>query len=163
MPTAIHKALIYRLIEEGWNEGNLEVVDQMTAPDAVMHDAVLHHNHHHPGHDHARPVGSEAGKRFVTAYRAAFPDLQFTIDDLVAEDDIVVARWQGQGTHEGEMLGIGPTGRRATVQGTSVFRFDHAAITETWVHLEAEKLIEQLGARERPTPDRARQRVTSKG
>lgn len=142
MPAAIHKALVYRLVEEGWNEGKLEVIDQMTSPDAVIHDTVLHHDHHH----HVRAAGPEAGKRFVVAYRTAFPDLMFTVDDMVAEDDIVVVRWRADGTHEGELLSIGPTGRRATVTGTGVFRFAQAAIVESWINLDAEGLMQQLGA-----------------
>lgn len=142
MPAAIHKALVYRLIEEGWNEGNLDVVDQMIAPDAVAHDGVLHYQHH----DQPHAAGPEAGKRFVTAYRSAFPDLRFTVDDMVAEDDLVVTRWRAVGTHRGELLGLVPTGRRATLMGTSVFRFDHAAIAESWANLDADGLMQQLGA-----------------
>ncbi len=142
MPAAIHKALVYRLIEEGWNEGNLEVVAQMTAPGAVAHDGVLHHHHHGQPHE----VGPEAGKHFVTAYRTAFPDLRFSVEEMVAEDDIVVTRWRASGTHRGELLGIDPTGRTATLRGTSVFRFDHAVIAESWANLDAEGLMHQLSA-----------------
>lgn len=142
MPTAIHKALVYRLIEEGWNEGDLEVVEQMTAPGAIAHDGVL--PHHYRGAPHE--VGPAAGKHFVTAYRSAFPDLRFSVEEMVAADDIVVTRWQASGTHRGELLGINPTGRAATLRGTSVFRFDHARIAESWAALDAEGLMEQLSA-----------------
>lgn len=145
MPAAIHKALIYRLVEEGWNEGKLDVIDQMTAPHAVMHDSVLRLHHHHDHHDTPED-GRAAGRRFVTLYRTAFPDLCFKVDEMLAEDDIVVLRWTARGSHGGEMLGIGPTGRLATLRGTSVFRFTQSAIVESWVSLEAESLMQQLSA-----------------
>ena len=149
MPTAIHKALVYRLIEEGWNTGDPRVVEQMTAPDALTHDSLLHHYQH----DQPHAVGPEAGQRFIAAYRAAFPDARFMVDDMVAVDDLVVTRWSALGTHRGAWLGLAPTGRWATVTGTSVFRFEQATIVESWTALDADGLPRQPGAEESRSPD----------
>ena len=75
MSTATNKALIRRWVEDGWNAGDLAVVDAIYAPDVVQHDP-----------SSPVPVTSSAAlKGYVSSFRTAFPDLHFTIDDLLAE------------------------------------------------------------------------------
>jgi len=84
-----NKVLVRRWIEEGVNKGNLAIIDELFDPDVVSHD--------HLAGDFR---GTEDGpKRTVTTFRAAFPDIHFTIEDLITEDDKVVTRWTASGTH----------------------------------------------------------------
>lgn len=99
--------------------------------------------------DHAvgRPAvaeGMEAMHDLLAAYRAAFPDLHLRVEAVTAEDDRVVTRWAGQGTHRGEMFGIAPTGRAATVEGVSVGRLERGRIVESWIHFDTQGLLAQL-------------------
>ena len=79
-------------------------------------------------------------------YRAAFPDLQFTIDDVIAQDDKVVIRWSSRGTHRGELMGLAPTGKEATSSGISIDKIADGKIVESWNHWDTLGLMRQLGA-----------------
>lgn len=74
-------------------------------------------------------------------YREAFPDLEITFDEQFAAGDRVVDRWTGRGTHEGELMGIPPTGRSVTASGISIHR-----IAETWNTYDAAGMLRQVGA-----------------
>ncbi len=89
-----------RLITEAFGEGNLDLIDELCAENFVGHDALVG--------DQDR----EASKQTIAGYRAAFPDLSFTIDDAFAADDKAVIRWTAEGTFENELLGLQPTGER---------------------------------------------------
>ncbi|MGH2397169.1 MAG: ester cyclase [bacterium] len=90
-----NKALIHRLIDEVWNQRKLDILDELVAPDAVIHDLSR---------------GPEGAKEYVRLFWAAFPDFQVTTDDMVAEGDKVALRWSAHGTHQGRLMGIEPTG-----------------------------------------------------
>jgi predicted ester cyclase len=92
------------------------------------------------------PVNSAADlKRYVGMYCTALPDLHFTIDDLVAEGDRVVWRFTSRGTQRGEMMGISPTGKTATVTGIVIFRLENSRIAEAWVNIDTLGLLQSLG------------------
>src|SRR3712207_6200222 len=95
-----HKELYRRFIEECFTGGNLALVDEMVAADAVDHQAP-------PG----VAQGAEGLKQFLSMFRSAFPDLQATVDQMIAEGDTVAARFTMSGTHQGELFGIPPTGK----------------------------------------------------
>jgi steroid delta-isomerase-like uncharacterized protein len=134
MSTEQNKSIARRWIEEGWNRGNLAVVDQIYAPNYVQHEPA------------PVPVtSSEALKHYVAGYRSAFPDLSFTIDDLIAEEDKVVWRFTSTGTNSGSFMGMPPTGKPSTVTGIVVFRFENSRIVEAWVNFDALGLMQQLG------------------
>ena len=78
-------------------------------------------------------------------YRTTFPDLQVTVDDLIAEGDQIVARWTARGTHRGELMGTAPTGKAATIMGIIIDRFAGGRIAEEWVHYDALSMLQQLG------------------
>lgn len=128
-----------RLLEESFNEGKFELIDQLVAPDAVNHDP-------------ATPAamrdlrGPEMIKRTATMYRAAFPDLRITVDDVIAADDKVVLRWHSDGTHSGELAGLAPTGARGSVTGISIDRWKDGKLVEAWVEWDNFGLARQLGA-----------------
>ena len=133
MSTQANKAIVRRLIEEAWNQGNLDVIDELVSPHYVLHiDA--------PG-----PGGREGYKQDVVIHRSAFPDLQFTIDDMVAEGDKVVLRATLRGTHQGEYIGIPPTGKAITLTAISIRRIANGQIAEEWVELNMLGLMQQLG------------------
>ncbi|NOZ72830.1 MAG: ester cyclase [Chloroflexi bacterium] len=133
MSTQANKALVRRLIEEAWNQGNLGVIDELVSPDYVLHiDA--------PG-----PPGREGYKRDVLMHRTAFPDLRFTIEDMVAEGDKVALRATLYGTHKGEYIGIAPTGQAITLTAISIRRIEKGQIAEEWVELDMLGLLQQLG------------------
>jgi steroid delta-isomerase-like uncharacterized protein len=138
-----NKALARRLIEEMFNRGNLDAADEIFAPDHVNHD---------PGSPE-EIRGPEGFKSYVGVYRTAFPDLRITIEDQVAEGDKVVTRWTASGTHQGDLMGIAPTGRRATVTGITIDRISGGKVEETWTNFDAMGMMQQLGVI--PSPEQA--------
>jgi steroid delta-isomerase-like uncharacterized protein len=137
------KAVVRRFLEDIFGGGNLELIDELFAPDYVLHDPALP--------EEVR--GPEGMRRYVSMYRGAYPDTDFTIEDQIAEGGEVVTRWTGQGTHEGELMGIPPTGNRVTVTGIEVDRVVDGRIEETWVIYDALGMMQQLGVA--PAPDTA--------
>jgi len=136
MTTEQNKSLIRRWIEEGWNQGNLAVVDEIYAPNVVQHDP-----------NSPMPVNSrKALKAYAANYRAAFPDLTFSVDDLIAEGDKVLWRFTSQGTHQGALGPIPPTGKQGTVTGMVLFRLASGQVAEVWANIDVLGLLQQLGA-----------------
>ena len=130
------KAIVGRFLDEAFNGGDLDVVDELVAPDFVNHDS-------------ANPEpsrGIEAAKASITGYRSAFPDLHVTIEQQIAEGEYVTTRWSARGTHEGDLLGIAPTGKQATVTGITIDRIVDGRFTESWTNWDTLGLLQQLGA-----------------
>ncbi len=128
-----------RLLEESFSTGNVELIDQFVAPEALNHDPAL------PAQ--MRDLrGPDALKRIVKMYRAAFPDLRMTVDDVIASGDRVVLRWHSDGTHRGELAGLAPTGVRASATGISIDRWQDSKIVEAWAEWDNMGLARQLGA-----------------
>ena len=128
-----NKAIVSRWVAGGWNTGDLSLVDEFYA------DYTLHS----PGLPDVQ--GTEAFKAFVTMYRTAFPDIHFTIEDMVAEDDKVAWRATTRGTHGGELMGIPPTGKSVVVSSSIVSRFDAGKWAEDWVLIDTIGMLQQLG------------------
>jgi steroid delta-isomerase-like uncharacterized protein len=129
-----NKALVRRFTNEVMNRGNLRVVDEIVAPNAVNHSSP-------PGF----PAGTAGVKQMATMYRSAFPDVRITIEDLVAEGDRVAARWSATGTHRGELMGIPATGKRVTVTGIEINRIVDGKIVEHWESFDQLGMMQQLG------------------
>ncbi|MDQ3911127.1 MAG: ester cyclase [Actinomycetota bacterium] len=132
-----NKALVRRELEEIFNEGKLELADELLAPDYTVHDSAL-----------AEPVHGIAGfKRLRASYHDASSDVRTTIDDMVAEGDRVVTRWTTRSTHDkGEMMGVPPTGKRIEVTGITLNRISGGKIAEDWTVWDSLGLLRQLGA-----------------
>lgn len=128
-----NKATFRRLFEEGVNEGDMAVVDEIV-------DATF--TYHGSGQELSGPDGL---KQLIGMYRTAFPDIELTIEDQVAEGDKVVTRWTGRGTHEGELQGIAPTGKQITVTGISTTRYAGGKIAEEWEIIDQLGMLQQLG------------------
>jgi len=128
-----------RLLEESFSEGKLELADQLVSPEAVNHDP-------------SEPArmrglrGPEVVRRTVQIYRAAFPDVRMTVDDVIAAADKVVLRWHSEGTHRGELEGLAPTHARGSVTGISIDKWKDGKIVETWTEWDNLGLGRQLGA-----------------
>jgi predicted ester cyclase len=87
----------------------------------------------------------EGLKHYVSIYRTAFPDIQDSVEEIVAEGDKVVVRWSSRGTHQGEFMGVAPTGRDVAFTGMRLFRIAENKIAESWVNIDERGLQEQLG------------------
>jgi predicted ester cyclase len=98
-------------------------------------------------------VDLEGLKGFAVTFREAFPDWHSTFDELVAEGDTVAERWTGRGTHQGELQGIPPTGRRVEVPGSVFYRIVGGTIVEFRGQLDMLSLMQQLGTT--PSPQQA--------
>jgi len=118
-----NKALIRRWLDDVLSRGDLERADELFARGYNLHDPSFPRDVH----------GPEGVKGYVAAYRAAFPDVRFAVEDQIAEGDKVVTRWTARGTHRGEFLGIAPTGDEVTVSGIEFDRVVGDRIDEAWV------------------------------
>jgi steroid delta-isomerase-like uncharacterized protein len=128
-----HEALSRRFIEEVWNKGRLDTLDQF-----VTHDV--------QGHDPVNPTkGMAALRDVVQKYRTAFPDLRIEIQDVFSSGDKVVTRWRASGTQRGKLDELPATGRQATVTGITIDRFSGDRIIESYGIWDALGLMQQLG------------------
>ena len=132
-----NKALARRYMDEVFNKGNMGFIDGALASNYVVHD---------PNSPEETSSGPEGAKRFVEMYRNAFPDLKLTVEDLIAEGDMVVTRWTARGTHQGDLMGIPPSGNRVKVTGISIDRIEGGRIEESWSSYDALGLMQQTGA-----------------
>lgn len=129
-----NKSIMQRIYDEVLNEGKLEVADETVAEDMVEHEQF-------PGLE----PGREGFKSFVTMLREAFPDLQVTVEDMIAEGDRVAARVTMRGTHQGEFLGIDPTGNQIAVPVVDILRFADGMGIEHWGVTDNMAMMVQLG------------------
>ncbi|MBN2133304.1 MAG: ester cyclase [Sedimentisphaerales bacterium] len=140
--TEANKASYRRVNQEAWSQGQLAVVDECVAAGYVYHEPALGEVH-----------GPEGLKQTIMAYRTAYPDLQFTIEDLIAEGDLVALRWSAAGTQKGELMGIPATGLATTTVGINLARFDaDGKIVEEWCSWDVLGLMQQLGVAAPPRP-----------
>ena len=128
-----NKTLVRRWVEL-WNTQNVTAVDQLVSPDFVRHD---------PNVPEVR--GAEAEKQLITMVLAAFPDIHFTIEELIAEGAMVAGRYTLRGTHQGEWLGIPPTNKAIALTITEFYRIADGKIAEQWVLIDALGMLQQLG------------------
>lgn len=130
-----------RFFEEIWSEGKLDLVDELFAREYVGHPS---------GTEEA--VRGRAGvKEYIGRLRKGVPDLIVTVDDQVAEGDKVATRWTARGTHDGELMGLDPTGQTATVTGITIQRFGAGGrIVEGWTNWDMLGMLQQLGVAPQP-------------
>jgi len=128
------KALVRRGWEEVVNERNLDAIEEVYAPDFVWHE---------PDQD---IQGYEQAKQFATSFFDAFPDLNITVDDLIAEGEQVVSRYTIRGTHRGETEEFGPpTEKQMVLEGITIHRFEGDKIVEEWERYDNLSILQQLG------------------
>jgi len=127
-------AIISRGYEVGWNQGHLEILDELLAPDFRAHDPSA------PG----ALVERNAVRDVLQQIRMAFPDVRREICDYVAQGNKIAVRWRVTGTHRGPFAGVGPTGRKVTVTGITLYRIENGRIAEEWVEMDSAGLAKQL-------------------
>jgi steroid delta-isomerase-like uncharacterized protein len=130
-----NKALVRRFFEEMWNNNTPALADELVA---------ANYTHHDPANP-TTPPGPAGQKQLLSMYITAFPDSRFTVDDIIAEGDMVVARWTARGTHRGELQGIAPTGKQVTVTGISCSRMSGGKMVEGWINWDTLGMMQQLG------------------
>lgn len=131
-----NKALFRRFIDEVWNNGNLNVADE-----------IFHHQATSPSAPQL-PTGGEGVKVIASMFRSAMPDYHIEIIDLLADGNQVLARFQQSGTHTGELMGIPPTGRKATWGEIGILRFAGGQVVESWYNVDLLGMMQQLGVGE---------------
>lgn len=127
--------VLRRVAAEVFNQRRLESVDELFAGDYVLHDPV--------GGDVHGPDGFRA---HVRTFHDAFPDLSVEQVDQLVDGDRVTTRFVIRGTHQGQLLGIAPTGRSVQVHGTIVSGLRDGRIVEEWTVVDMHGLFRQLGA-----------------
>jgi steroid delta-isomerase-like uncharacterized protein len=131
--TEENKRITRLICEEIINKGNIDKADEVIAEDMRNHDP-------------ANPAqGREGFKRFFELFRAAFPDVQNTIEDIIAEGNTVVARVTIRATHTGEFMGIPPTGRKIETSVIDILRFKDGVVVEHWAQVDQLTMLRQLG------------------
>ena len=129
-----NKTLARRWFEDLFSRGDLDAADEILSADFLDHLP------------REEERGIEELKHYVSVYRTAFPDIEDTVEEIVAEGDKVVVRWRSRGTHQGEFMGLPPTGRQVTFTGMRLFSIAENKIAESWVNIDERGLQEQLGA-----------------
>ena len=133
MSTEQNKALVDRITEEGLNQHNPALVNELCAPYFVFHNA-------------SRTIqGLQTYQQFLSKFFTAFPDAHFTIEDLIAEGDTVAVRRTFRGTHTSNLMGIPPTGRQVTITDMAILRVANGKFVEAWNNADDLGLLQQLG------------------
>jgi steroid delta-isomerase-like uncharacterized protein len=130
-----NKAIVRRLYKEVWNQRRLEVVDELISPSHALNDPIASDSQ----------IGPELYKRRVVDLTTSFPDLRFTIEDMIAEKEKIVACWTITGTHKGEFMDIPATGRKVSVEGITIHLIKNGKILDSYARWDALGLMRQLG------------------
>ena len=133
MSTKENKALVRRIFEEGINQNQQGVFDDLIAANYVNYDFP------------APSTGPEGFKMIIGMFRAAFPDMHVTLEEELAEDDKVITRGYFTGTHQGDFQGIPPTGKQINVRYIDIWRVANGKLVENWVQMDQLGLMQQLG------------------
>jgi steroid delta-isomerase-like uncharacterized protein len=135
-----NKQIVQRFVEECWNQGSLNKVSELLADQVRFHDPVFP----------SMNPGIQNIKTHIEGCRKAFPDLKFTVDDTISERNEVVVHWTARGTHKGPFLGMQPTNRKVTIDGTSIYRLEGSKIAEAHANWNLATMMAQLGVIEVP-------------
>ena len=134
MSTEANKTSARRFYDEAFNKKNRAAIDEFIDPNQV---------------DHAAPPGTPGGlagaKQTIGMYLTAFPDLHFTVEDMIAEGDKLVARLTVRGTQQGAFMGIPPTGKHVTVTAIDISRMAGGKSVEHWIEMDTLGMMQQLG------------------
>jgi steroid delta-isomerase-like uncharacterized protein len=135
MANAENKVVVAKFVEEVLNQGHLERADDLVAVDFKELDPL-------PG----QQQGREGLKQVISAFRAAFPDINWVIEEIIGEEDKVVSRFTWHGTHRGEFFGVPATGRQITVRGVVIDRVVAGKMVESRILMDGLSMMRQLGA-----------------
>ena len=136
------KAIVRRYLGV-FEQGNIELLDELLAPDYIYHTPAT------PD----LPTGPEGVKGVVTMFRSAMPDLRVVIEDMIAEDDKVAVRYTLEGTHVGDLFGVPPTGQQLSIKSITMERVSNGKIRDHWRITDSLDMMQQLGVI--PAPEHA--------
>ena len=139
MSTQENKAILRRMVEEVICGGNLDLMDELVAPDFVNHHSIATGEASHS-------IGVETFRQEIMQLRSVFPDIAMTIIHLLADGDKVVAHFQVRGTHKGEFIGIPATGKKVEFSGITIVRIANGKLAERWNIADRYGLLQQFGA-----------------
>jgi len=131
MGTTENRAVAKRFIEEVFNNGNYDVIDDLVGRDFVAHLGGMQY-------------GRDAFTEMIQSYRNGFPDYQCVIVDQIAEGDQVATRWTFSGTQNGQLMGMPPSGKRVTVTGVAIDRIAEGKLVESWLEMDAQRMLQDL-------------------
>ena len=124
-----------RFIDECWNRGRVDLVDELVSVDFIDHLPF----------DESMPDGIEGLKALIELCWLGFSDLRLHVEDMVAEDDRVVARFVAKGTHDGAFLGALPSHRQLSVEVIAIYRVEQHQIIDQWCAFDTARVFRQLG------------------
>jgi steroid delta-isomerase-like uncharacterized protein len=133
--SADNKAIVRGLYEEAWNKRRVELLDEIISPSHALHDPNLT----------GSAVGPEAYKRLVTRFITAFPDLRFSVEDIVGEKEKFAVAWTISGTHKGEYMGIPSTNKTMSVDGITIHHILNGKIMDSYISWDTLGMMRQLG------------------
>lgn len=131
-----NKEVVRKLFDRLFSKGDRSVIEEVIAPDCTFH---------HPGMT-TNPLGPAGLEHIADIFFTAFPDLRASMDEMVAEGDSIAVRWTSTGTHEGELMGIAPTGRKVEFTGMNLFHLKDGKISEWWSSTDELGIMRQIGA-----------------
>jgi len=131
MATSSAAQIARRYYEDVWDQGDMEAAEELVAPEIVLNGWA---------------PGLEGLKEVIVGTRRSFPDLKYTIEDVIQEDDKVVVRFLFQGTHRGVYRDIEPTGIEISYSGIGIWRVENGKLVEHWSNVDLYGLMQQLGA-----------------
>jgi len=129
-----NKATMKKFYNEGINKGNLDLIDELVADNFVEHEAI-------PG----MSQGKQAVKDWFVMFRKGFPDLKFTVNDMVAEGDKVWTYITISGTNSGPFMDMDATGKKIETKGIDIVRFENGKAVEHWGVTDNTTMMQQLG------------------
>jgi steroid delta-isomerase-like uncharacterized protein len=134
MDTAANEAVAHRWHKEMFQEGQLEVADEILAQTFVFHSPV------------GEGKGPDAAKQLATGFRTVFPDLTIAHEDTVAAGDKVAIRWTARATHQAEFEGVAATGNPIRMSGIDIYQVVDGKLVEAWIEFDRRDVLQQMAA-----------------
>lgn len=131
-----NKAIVRRLYEEVWNKRKFEFMNVLVSPSHALHGPSFS----------GSSIGPEAYTQVMILYTVGYPDLRFSIEEMIAEGEKVVCYWTITGTHKGEFMGIPATGKKISVDGITIHHVTKGKIMDSYVSMDMLGMMQQLGA-----------------
>src|SRR5215203_3984231 len=126
---------IMRRFWDVWEQGNIDLLDELLSPDYINHNLAA------PD----LPTGPEGVKAVVSMFRSAMPDPKVVVEDMIADGDKVATRYALEGTHEGQLFGVPPTGKRLSIKSMTVERVSEGKVRDHWRVTDNLEMMQQLG------------------
>jgi steroid delta-isomerase-like uncharacterized protein len=130
-----NKAVARRLYGEVWNRRKLELLPEIISPSHALRDPNISNT----------MIGPEAYRQQISNFLAAFPDLKFSVEEMICEKDMLVVSWTITGTHRGEFWGVAPTNKKISMDGITINHITDGKIMDSDVSMDALGLLRQIG------------------